>query len=81
MMRIELFLDINLMFVIVYIVIVGIVFLVGIIGNVLIIIIFIVMRRINKLGKEFMVNLVIVDLCVMVIVDFFCIVGMYIVFY
>lgn len=75
MMRIEPLLDTNPTLAIVYIVIVGIALLVGTIGNVLIIIIFTVMRRINKSGKEFMVNLAIADLCVTAIADPLCILG------
>lgn len=75
MMRTEPLLDTNPTLAIVYIVIVGIALLVGTIGNVLIIIIFTVMRRINKSGKEFMVNLAIADLCVTAIADPLCILG------
>lgn len=75
MMRTEPLLDTNPTLAIVYIVIVGIALLVGTIGNVLIIIIFTVMRRINKPGKEFMVNLAIADLCVTAIADPLCILG------
>lgn len=75
MMRTEPLLDTNPTLAVVYIVIVGIALLVGTIGNVLIIIIFTVMRRINKSGKEFMVNLAIADLCVTAIADPLCILG------
>lgn len=75
MMRTEPLLDTNPTLAIVYIVIVGIALLIGTIGNVLIIIIFTVMRRINKSGKEFMVNLAIADLCVTAIADPLCILG------
>lgn len=75
MMRTEPLLDTNPTLAIVYIVIVGIALLVGTIGNVLIIIIFTLMRRINKSGKEFMVNLAIADLCVTAIADPLCILG------
>lgn len=75
MMRTEPLMDTNPTLAIVYIVIVGIALLVGTIGNVLIIIIFTVMRRINKSGKEFMVNLAIADLCVTAIADPLCILG------
>lgn len=75
MMRTEPLLDTNPTLAIVYIVIVGIALLVGTIGNVLIIIIFTVMRRINKSGKEFMVNMAIADLCVTAIADPLCILG------
>lgn len=74
-MRTEPLLDTNPTLAIVYIVIVGIALLVGTIGNVLIIIIFTLMRRINKSGKEFMVNLAIADLCVTAIADPLCILG------
>lgn len=74
-MRTEPLLDTNPTLAIVYIVIVGIALLVGTIGNVLIIIIFTVMRRMNKSGKEFMVNLAIADLCVTAIADPLCILG------
>lgn len=75
MMRTEPLLDTNPTLAIVYIVIVGIALLVGTIGNVSVIIIFTVMRRINKSGKEFMVNLAIADLCVTAIADPLCILG------
>lgn len=75
MMRTEPLFDTNPTLAIVYIVIVGFALLVGTIGNVLIIIIFTVMRRINKSGKEFMVNLAIADLCVTAIADPLCILG------
>lgn len=66
--------------VIVYIVMMGIVILIGICGNILIFFVLIVMKGINKLGKEFIINLVMVDICVMVIVEFLCIIGMYNIF-
>lgn len=73
--RTEPLLDTNPTLAIIYIVIVGIALLVGTCGNVLILMVFTVMRRITKSGKEFIINLAIADLCVTAIADPLCIVG------
>ncbi|ESO89165.1 hypothetical protein LOTGIDRAFT_154252 [Lottia gigantea] len=60
---------------IIYISILSVAFLIGTVGNTLTIIISSISKNVNKVGREFLINLALADLCVSGFADPMCIVG------
>ncbi|KAK3089995.1 hypothetical protein FSP39_008304 [Pinctada imbricata] len=59
----------------IYIVIMAVALLIGVCGNAMILVVSTCVRGINKIGKEFIINLALADLCVTAVADPMCIVG------
>jgi hypothetical protein len=69
--------DTNFVLAAIYISVMSVALVIGTFGNIMILLVAGYERGLNKVGKQFMVNLALADFCVSAVADPMCIVGKY----